>query len=153
MSPSPGPPLLTPFSTKRLPDHVSLDAAALLEPLSVALHAVNRAKPAPGSTALVMGAGTVGLLTATMARQAGCTKVTIADVDEGRVNYALSQGFATHGYVVPKTSIASSACSSLCCGASDSGTSTPSSGMMTPASIYGQLEGARGLAQDILSVT
>lgn len=100
-----------------------------------------------------MGAGTVGLLTATMARQAGCTRVTIADVDEGRVNYAISQGFATHGYVVPKTSVASSACSSLCCGASDSGTSTPSSGMMTPASIYSQLEGARGLAQDILSVT
>lgn len=100
-----------------------------------------------------MGAGTVGLLTAIMARQAGCTRVTIADVDEGRVSYALSQGFATHGYVVPKTSVASSACSSLCCGASDSGVSTPSSGIMTPASIYSQLEGAKGLAQDILSVT
>lgn len=114
---------------------------------------MNRATPAPGSTALVIGAGTVGLLTAIMARQAGCTRVTIADVDEGRVNYALSEGFATHGYVVPNTSVASSACSSLCCGASDSGTSTPSSGVMTPASIYSQLEGARGLAQDILSVT
>ncbi|SPO05871.1 related to sorbitol dehydrogenase [Cephalotrichum gorgonifer] len=137
----------------KLPDHVSFDAAALLEPLSVALHAVNRATPAPGSTALVIGAGTVGLLTAIMAQQAGCTRVTIADVDKGRVDYAISQGFATHGFVVPKTSVASSACSSVCCGESDSGTSTPSSGIMTPASIYSQLEGARRLAQDMLAVT
>lgn len=133
---------------------MSFDAAALLEPLSVALHAVNRASPAPGSTALVIGAGTVGLLTAIMARQAGCTRVTITDVDAGRVNYALTKGFATHGFVVPRTSsdASSSMCSSVCCGG-DSGTSTPSSGIMTPASIYSQLEHARRLAQDILAVT
>ena len=100
-----------------------------------------------------MGAGTVGLLTAIMARQAGCTRVTIADVDEGRVKYALSEGFATHGYIVPKNSIASSAYPVMCCEESESGTSTPSSGVLTPGSIDGQLEGARGLAQDILSVT
>lgn len=138
----------------KLPEHVSFDAAALLEPLSVALHAVNRASPTPGSTALVIGAGTVGLLTAIMARQAGATRVTICDVDAGRVNYAISKGFATHGFVVPRTSSypSSSSCSSTCC-ATDSGTSTPASGIMTPASIYSQLEHARRLAQDILAVT
>lgn len=41
----------------RLPDNISFDAAALLEPLSVAIHSLNRALPAPGSTALVIGAG------------------------------------------------------------------------------------------------
>lgn len=39
----------------RLPDHISFDAAALLEPLSVAIHSVNRAAPTPGSTAVVIG--------------------------------------------------------------------------------------------------
>lgn len=138
----------------RLPDHISFDAAALLEPLSVAIHAVNRARPDPGSTALVMGAGTVGLLTAAMARQSGCTAVTICDVDQGRVDYALENGFATHGYVVPRPLHISSSCSSI------SGSSTPGAdGAMTPASsifastLDGKLEGARAAAQDILAVS
>lgn len=140
----------------RLPDHVSFDAAALLEPLSVAIHAVNRASPTPGSTALVIGAGTVGLLTAAMARQSGCTSVTITDVDAGRVDYALKKGFATHGFVVPRPLHISSSSSSIL---TDSGTSTPlEPGVMTPASLFSnsihdQLESARSLAADILSLT
>ncbi|CAJ2513575.1 Uu.00g016940.m01.CDS01 [Anthostomella pinea] len=134
----------------KLPDHVSFEAAALLEPLSVAIHAVNRASPTPGSTALVMGAGAVGLLTAAMARQAGCTSVTITDIDAGRVDYAVQRGFATHGFVVPR---------SLRNSSSSSGSSTPlEPGAMTPSSVFsdsihGQLEGAKGLASDILSIT
>lgn len=143
----------TPHS--RLPDHVTFDAAALLEPLSVAIHAVNRARPEPGSTALVIGAGTVGLLTAAMARQSGCTTVTICDVDAGRVNYATSKGFATHGFVVPRPLHTSSSNSSIY--NSNSGTSTPAdSGVMTPASMFSfssQLDGAKSLAQDILALT
>ncbi|RYP10253.1 hypothetical protein DL764_000745 [Monosporascus ibericus] len=140
----------------RLPDHVSFDAAALLEPLSVAIHAVNRASPTPGSTALVVGAGTVGLLTAAMARQSGCTTVTITDIDAGRVGYALKKGFATHGYVVPHPLHTSSSSSSIF---TNSGASTPlDSGVVTPSSmfsnsIHGQLEGAKSLAADILSLT
>lgn len=128
----------------KIPDHVSYEAAALLEPLSVAIHAVNRAAPEPGSTALVIGAGTVGLLTAAMARQAGCSEVTITDVDAGRVNYAVEKGFATHGHVV-KT---------------NSGTSTPADpGVMTPASIFSvqsvqsKFDGAKSLAVEILALT
>ncbi|PNH37797.1 hypothetical protein VD0004_g8995 [Verticillium dahliae] len=129
----------------KIPDHVSFDSAALLEPLSVAIHAVNRAAPAPGSTALVIGAGTVGLLTAAMARQAGCSEVTITDVDAGRVNYAITKGFATHGYVVPNM---------------QSGTSTPAeSGVMTPSSIFSvqsvqsNFDGAKSLAAELLAIT
>lgn len=135
----------------KLPDHVSFDAAALLEPLSVAIHAVNRASPTPGSTALVIGAGTVGLLTAAMARQAGCSTVTITDVDAGRVNYAIKRGFATNGYVVPESL---HSCSSS---SNNSGTSTPlGSGVMTPAStlsFHNQLDSARSLASEILALT
>lgn len=100
-----------------------------------------------------MGAGTVGLLTAAMARQSGCTSVSICDVDQGRVNYALEHGFATHGFVVPRPLHTSSSCSSV------SGTSTPGlDGAMTPASsIYStldtKLDGAKSLAQEILSIS
>lgn len=137
----------------RLPENVSFDAAALLEPLSVAIHARNRARPEAGSTALVLGAGTVGLLTAAMARQSGCTTVTVCDVDQGRVDYALEKGFATHGYVVPRPLHASSSSSSV------SGASTPggaADGAVTPASsifstLDGRLEGARATASDIIA--
>jgi len=79
---------------------VSLESAALLEPLSVAIHATRRASIEQGDTAIVFGAGTVGLLVAAMARMSGATTVVIADVDSGRVNYALSNGFANKSYIV-----------------------------------------------------
>jgi L-iditol 2-dehydrogenase len=77
-----------------------MDAAALLEPLSVAIHAARRASIEQGDTAIVFGAGTVGLLVAAMAKLSGATTVVIADIDTGRVNYALRNGFATKGYLV-----------------------------------------------------
>lgn len=147
---------LADFVPKRLPDNVSFDAAALLEPLSVAIHASNRARPEAGSSALVLGAGTVGLLTAAMARQSGCTTVTVCDVDQGRVDYALDKGFATHGYVVPRPLHLSSSSSSV------SGASTPggsgADGAVTPASsifstLDGRLEGARATAADITAAS
>lgn len=102
----------------------------------------------------MIGAGTVGLLTAAMARHSGCTQVTITDVDAGRVNYAIKKGFATHGYVVPRSFHTGSSNSSVYTG---SGTSTPAeSGVMTPASLFsfsGQLESAKALAAEILSLT
>jgi L-iditol 2-dehydrogenase len=84
----------------RLPSHVSLESAALLEPLSVAIHASRRATIEQGDTAIVFGAGTVGLMTAAMAKMSGATTVVIADIDSGRVNYALANGFAHKGYIV-----------------------------------------------------
>ncbi|KAH6632717.1 chaperonin 10-like protein [Chaetomium tenue] len=139
----------------KLPDSISFDAAALLEPLSVAIHAVNRAQPTPGSTALVIGAGAVGLLTAAMARQSGCTTVTIADVDQGRVDFAVAKGFATHGYVVDRP-LHTSTNSSPMYSPSSSGTSTPLNGVMTPASalsMQSQFDYAKSLATDMLSLT
>lgn len=134
---------------------MSFDSAALLEPLSVAIHAVNRANPLPGSTALVTGAGTVGLLTAAVARQSGCSQVTIMDVDPGRVSYALSKGFATHGYVVPRPLHSSSSSSSIF--TASSGASTPAeSGTTTPASFLSfssQLESAKSLAGELQALT
>jgi L-iditol 2-dehydrogenase len=77
-----------------------MESAALLEPLGVAIHAARRASIEQGDTVIVFGAGTVGLLTAAMAKMSGATTVVIADLDHGRVNYALSNGFAHKGYIV-----------------------------------------------------
>lgn len=90
-----------------------------------------------------------------MARQSGCSTVTIADVDQGRVDFAIAKGFATHGYVVPRPLHTSSSSASIYSGGS-SGTSTPLDGVMTPAStlsFQSQLDHAKTLAADMLSLT
>ncbi|KAL1839446.1 hypothetical protein VTK73DRAFT_4037 [Phialemonium thermophilum] len=102
-----------------------------------------------------MGAGTVGLLTAAMARQAGCSSVIIADVDHGRVDYAVQRGFATHGFVAPDPSSYVSGAASSVYASGSSGTSTPfGSGAATPAStlsFHSQLDSAKSLAAEILA--
>lgn len=65
--------------TLKLPDNVSFAEGALVEPLAVGVHAVTQAQVRPGSFALVIGAGTVGLLTAMSALAAGCASVIITD--------------------------------------------------------------------------
>lgn len=85
----------------RLPDSVSLDLGALLEPLSVAIHASRRSQLARGSSVLVFGAGAVGLLCAAMSKISGAGTVTIADIQAERVDFAIQNGFAHSGFVVP----------------------------------------------------
>ncbi|CAJ2503186.1 Uu.00g105800.m01.CDS01 [Anthostomella pinea] len=87
----------------KLPDPVTLDEGALLEPLSVAIHAVRRAKVQPGVNSLVLGAGAVGLLTAAMLRVEKAGKITIADIEGRRVEFAKQNGFADVGVTVPRT--------------------------------------------------
>jgi len=85
----------------KLPDHVSLDLGALLEPMGVAIHATKRAQLKPRSTCLVFGAGAVGLLTAGMLKASGAGLVVIADIDEGRVKFAVDNNFADSAFAVP----------------------------------------------------
>ncbi|CRK45411.1 hypothetical protein BN1723_016545, partial [Verticillium longisporum] len=84
----------------KLPDAVSLELGALVEPLSVAMHARNRANLPSGSTVLVLGAGAVGLLVAAVSKAAGQT-VVIADIQSDRVDFATANGYADAGIVVP----------------------------------------------------
>ena len=79
---------------------MSFEEGALLEPLSVAVHACRRAGVKPGSTCTIIGAGAIGLLCAAAARDAGCTSIAIADLVESRVAFALDNGFADVGHVV-----------------------------------------------------
>jgi 2-desacetyl-2-hydroxyethyl bacteriochlorophyllide A dehydrogenase len=64
-------------SVHRIPDDLDLDVAVLAEPLAVAVHGVGLADLERGRNVLVLGGGTIGLLTAFVAARAGCT-VTIA---------------------------------------------------------------------------
>jgi L-iditol 2-dehydrogenase len=76
----------------RLPDNLEFAEAAMLEAVSVALHAVRVAEMRGGETALVIGAGMIGLLVLQAARAAGCSQVLIADIDATRLALATKVG-------------------------------------------------------------
>lgn len=86
----------------RLSDVLTCDDGALLEPLSVACHAVRRAQVVPASSCLIIGAGAVGLLCAAVARFKGCSRIAICDIDKRRVDFALRSGFAQIGLAVER---------------------------------------------------
>ena len=72
----------------QLPAGIAFSEAAMLEAASVALHAVRVSEVKGGETALVIGAGMIGLLTLQAAHALGCAKVLIADIDETRLKLA-----------------------------------------------------------------
>lgn len=75
-----------------IPDNVSDEAAALLEPLSVGIWACKRAEIGPGSRVLVAGAGPIGVIVAQAARAFGASEVVIADINVDRRQFALTSG-------------------------------------------------------------
>jgi 2-desacetyl-2-hydroxyethyl bacteriochlorophyllide A dehydrogenase len=68
----------------RIPDALPLTAAALTEPLACVVHAVDRAGLLPGHTALVIGAGPIGLLTASLLKAAGASEVVVSEPNDAR---------------------------------------------------------------------
>ncbi|CDS07608.1 hypothetical protein LRAMOSA01557 [Lichtheimia ramosa] len=72
----------------KLPDHVSLEEGALIEPLSVGIHAARRANITAGDRVIIFGAGPVGLLCAAAAKAAGAGHVTITDLVPSRLEFA-----------------------------------------------------------------
>jgi L-iditol 2-dehydrogenase len=75
-----------------VPDSMSLDAAALLEPLGVGLWACQKGKVTAGSRVLVTGAGPVGLLAAQVAIALGAAEVSVTDVNPYRLALARDLG-------------------------------------------------------------
>jgi L-iditol 2-dehydrogenase len=76
----------------RLPDALSFPEAAMLEAVSVALHAVRLSELKGGETALVIGAGMIGLLTLQAAHAGGAARVIVADIDATRLKMAKEMG-------------------------------------------------------------
>ena len=78
--------------TFKLPDRVSFGEGAMVEPLAVGLHAANKARLRPGDVAVVLGAGTIGTLTALAALAGGCSRVIISDVLAPKLEIAAALG-------------------------------------------------------------
>jgi D-xylulose reductase len=72
----------------KLPENVSDEEGALVEPLSVGVHSARLAGIAPGESVVVFGAGPVGLLCAATARAFGAAKVVVVDISEKRREFA-----------------------------------------------------------------
>lgn len=77
-----------------LPEGVSFEQAALVEPVSIAVHAVSLAPLNLGDTAVVVGVGTIGLLIIQILRTAGCGQIIALDIDHGKFDLARRFGAA-----------------------------------------------------------
>jgi L-iditol 2-dehydrogenase len=75
-----------------LPDNVTFAQAAMIEPLSIAFHAVRITRIVLGDTAVVVGAGMIGLLVIQALRASGCGKIIAVDVDPQRLELARKFG-------------------------------------------------------------
>lgn len=75
-----------------LPDSMSFDEGAMIEPLAVAVHAVQRAGDVAGKDICVLGAGPIGILVAQVAKGLGARKVMITDVSKIRLEKARECG-------------------------------------------------------------
>ena len=76
----------------RLPDGLAFEAGALVEPLSVAVHAVRQAEPEPGGSAVVLGLGTIGLHIAQVLAARGVSPVIGVDRSPLRRSVAAGLG-------------------------------------------------------------
>lgn len=75
-----------------VPDQVSFEEAATVEPLATSLHAVNLAKPAPGENHIILGAGIIGLGVLQVLKTVPDIKTVIVDVSEKRLEMARQLG-------------------------------------------------------------
>lgn len=76
----------------KLPDNVSLEEGALMEPLSVGVHACKRAGVKIGSKVLILGAGPIGLVTLLVAKAMGANKVILTDIRQDKLDAAKALG-------------------------------------------------------------
>ena len=72
--------------TYKLPDNVSFAEGALVEPFAIGMQAAAKAKIAPGDVAVVIGAGTIGIMTALAALAGGCARVIVSDLVQEKLD-------------------------------------------------------------------
>jgi L-iditol 2-dehydrogenase len=82
----------------RIPEKVSFEQAAMVEPVAVAAHAVNISKVKTGESAVVVGAGMVGMFVVNMLKIAGANPIIAIDLDEKKLDLAKEFG-ATHTFI------------------------------------------------------
>lgn len=76
----------------KLPENVSTLEGALIEPLAVGFHAANQGGAHAGQTAVVMGAGCIGLVTMMALKAEGVSRVYVVDIMQKRLDKALELG-------------------------------------------------------------
>lgn len=76
----------------KLPDNVSFDEGAMIEPLAVGLFAVKKAKQQLADVVLILGSGTIGLMVLQAARAAGAGFIAISDIDDKKLAMAKELG-------------------------------------------------------------
>ncbi|XP_061351554.1 L-idonate 5-dehydrogenase-like isoform X2 [Gastrolobium bilobum] len=76
----------------KLPDNVNFEEGAMIEPLSVGVHACRRANISPDTNILIIGAGPIGLVVSLAARAFGAPRIIIVDVDTCRLSIAKDLG-------------------------------------------------------------
>lgn len=87
---------IVPFSQLySLPEHLPLSAAALIEPLSCAIHGVDRAGIRVGDTVVILGGGTIGLMMLQLVRRAGAARVIVVEPIEQKRTVARTLGADT----------------------------------------------------------
>jgi len=84
-----------------LPGNCSYELGALAEPLSVLLHAASRAGLQQGQSVLVFGVGSIGLLACALAKSKGASRVVAIDINQTRLDFAKSNGFAEDVHCLP----------------------------------------------------
>jgi 2-desacetyl-2-hydroxyethyl bacteriochlorophyllide A dehydrogenase len=83
---------LRPDMVRRLPDSISDAEAAMIEPASVALHAVHQAGIKAGDRVLITGGGPIGLLCASWARISGASYIALTEINGNRRTFAKESG-------------------------------------------------------------
>lgn len=76
-----------------VPSGVSAQEAAMTEPAAVGMHAARKAEIKQGESVVIIGCGTIGLITAQIVRAMGASKIFLVDVSEERLDIARSMGF------------------------------------------------------------
>ncbi|HBP63237.1 MAG TPA: butanediol dehydrogenase [Desulfosporosinus sp.] len=80
------------YTMYKIPDDMSYEAAAVIEPIAVGIHAVRQAPVMEGDIVVVLGAGTIGLATLQAAKAAGASKVYVIEMAKARKEFALNMG-------------------------------------------------------------
>lgn len=76
----------------KLPENISTKEGALVEPLSVGMHAANQGDVKLGDSVVILGAGCIGLVTLLACKAHGATDITVVDVIPKRLEYAMKLG-------------------------------------------------------------
>ena len=76
----------------KIPDNVSFEQAAMVEPAAVAAHAVRISGIKAGDSAVVIGSGMIGTFIVSLLKAAGATPVIAVDMDDGKLNMASKYG-------------------------------------------------------------